>query len=227
MNGIFRYTIIAVICGLFMTQSFANAQDKTTPPTAGKPQKADKTDKTENTEKTPKGLAPVTLEDLAVNFPEVEGWNTSEIQKYPTEDLGFSVNYESRTGGKVTIYVYNAGKKNIPNDVADKVVKEEFNKVKAEIKAVAEMGVYENLKEIKNDTVTLGETSGKIKALHALYNFSVKGQNLTSEIYIFGHENRFIKIRATRPRDKNESGDKLVTELLKEIDAYFSKSFQL
>ena len=136
--------------------------------------------------------------------------------------MGFSINYESREGGKVTIYVYNGGKKNIPDNVADRIIKDELNKAKGEIQKVADMGYYENLKELKNDTVTLGGTSGKVKSLHTVYNFSSGELNVTSEIYIFGHQNRFIKIRATRPRDKDATGNKFVADLLKEIDTFFT-----
>ncbi|MDQ3798753.1 MAG: hypothetical protein M3384_04830, partial [Acidobacteriota bacterium] len=145
------------------------------------------------------------------------------IQKYPVEELGFSVNYESEEGGRVTIYVYNGGKKNIPDDISDKIIKNELNSVKNEIRRVAEMGYYQNLKEVKNDTVTLGGAGGKVKALRTAYNLSAGGRDLTSEIYIFAHQNRFIKIRATRPRDKDESGNKAMNNLLAQIDTMFSK----
>lgn len=221
MHSIFKYIILSVFSVLLTAQAIA-AQDKTMPPQTGKPEKAEETQKTDKSEKKSDGLASITLKDLSVNFPDVEGWEKGEIQKYPTEELGFSVNYESPKGGRVTIYVYNGGKKNIADGADDKLIKDELNGAKNEIRKVAELGYYENLKELKNETVTLGGAAGKIKSLHTLYNFSAGEQNLTSEIYIFGHQKRFIKIRATRPRDKNETGDKMTAELLEEIDAFFS-----
>lgn len=223
MNSRLKYAFFAVFCALFLMLSggaAVSAQDS-----GGKPPSTDKTEKPEKDKKNPKtadGLAPVTLRDLAVNFPDVDGWEKSEIQKYPTEELGFSINYESETGGRVTIYVYNGGKKNIPDDVSDKIIATEFGNAKNDIRKIADMGYYQNVKEAKNDTVTLGGTGGKVKALRALYNLSAGGQDLTSEIYIFGHQNRFIKIRATRPRDKDEKGNQAVTNLLAEIDTMFA-----
>ena len=220
MRSILKYAVLAVFCSLFMMQSVAVAQDKSTQ--SGKPEKAEKTEKVEKTEKTIDGLAPVTLKDLIVEFPEVEGWERSEIQKYPTEELGFSINYESKQGGRVTIYVYNGGKKNIPDGSSDKIIKDELMNAKNEIRRTADMGYYENLKELKNETVTLGGESGKVKALRTLYNFSAGNTDLTSEIYIFGHQNRFIKIRATRPKETGETGNKMVENLLAEVAAMFS-----
>jgi len=225
MRSILKYTVLAVFCGFFMMQSVATAQDKPAPEKAEKAEKADKTDKTKTSEKSDKteGLAPVTLKDLVVDFPDVNGWEKNEIQKYPTEELGFSIDYESREGGKVTIYVYNGGRKSISNDLSDKAVKGELDNAKSEIRKVADMGYYENVKEVKNDTITLGGSGGKVKALRTLYNLSAGGRDLTSEIYIFAHQNRFIKIRATRLRDKDETGNKAVVSLLSEIDKMFSK----
>ena len=70
MNSIFRFTILAVFCG-FIMQSVITAQDKSNQPQTGKPEKAEKIEKTE---KAPNGLAPLTIKDLAVDFPDVEGW---------------------------------------------------------------------------------------------------------------------------------------------------------
>ena len=224
MNSRLKCAFFTVFCALFLMlagSAAVSAQDSGKPPAPA--DKSGKTDKTDKPTTTVDGLAPITLKDLSVDFPDVEGWNRDEIQKYPTEELGFSINYESEEGGRVTIYVYNGGKKNIPNDLNDKIIKNELNNAKSEIQKVADMGYYQNVKEVKNDMVTLGGASGKVKALRVLYNFSASGQNLTSEIYMFSHQNRFIKIRATRPRDKDENGNKAVAKLLAEIDAMFSK----
>lgn len=224
MLTIFRNSILAAFCGLFILLSTAAAQEKSSgkPAEADKNNKIDKVEKTEPEKKNKNGLAPITLEDLATEFPDVAGWEKSEIQKYPTEALGFSVNYESNAGGKVTIYVYNGGNKKIGDGVEDKIVVSELKKAKGEIQQIADMGYYENLKEVKSETITLGGAAGKLKSLYTLYTMGPKGRLANSEIYIFGHQNRFIKIRATRPRENSE-GDKMVADLLKEIDAYFAQ----
>lgn len=223
MRSIFKYAIPGVFCCLFLLHGAAAGQDSGKPPSADKTNKTEKPEKSDKPVKTPDGLAPVTLQDLAVDFPDVGGWERDEIQKYPVEELGFSVNYESEEGGRVTVYVYNGGNKSIPNDLSDKVIRNELNSVKNEIRRVADMGYYQNVKEVKNDTITLGGAGGKVKALRTVYNLSAGGRDLTSEIYIFAHQNRFIKIRATRPRDKDESGNKAVNSLLAQLDAMFSK----
>ena len=212
MRSILKQIIFAFVCCLFLMQAAVTAQES-------QREKENKTDKTDKTKKTV--LAPLTLDDLAIQLPDVEGWQKSDIQKYPTEDLGFSVNYDSRMGGRVTIYVYSGGRKSIPNDITDTIIKGELEKAKSEIHRAAEMGYYQNVREVKNDTVTLGGSSGKVKALRSLFDMSAGGRDLASEIYLFAHQNRFIKIRASRQR--SQTVNEALIGLLAEFDEFFSK----
>lgn len=131
-----------------------------------------------------------------IDFPEVEGWEKGDVYVYPEPDLGYSVTYQSSEGGNVTIYVYNGGRKKIADGHDSKEVANELKNAKAEIKRVVELGVYEKAESVKSDVVSLG---GGIKAVREVMNLTVRGTKLTSEIYVFGHNNQFIKFRATRP----------------------------
>ena len=153
-------------------------------------------------------------------FPEVEGWDKSDKTTYPVLGLGYSYNYESADGGRVTIYVYDKRLSEIPDGVSNSAVKDEFKQVKNEISQFGKAGVYQNLKEAKSEIITLGGTSGKIKSLYALFYFTVKGQEMASELYIFGYKNNFIKIRATRPKSAVNSRE--LANLLAEIDTVFA-----
>lgn len=158
-----------------------------------------------------------------MEFPEIDGWVKGKMTTYPTAALGYSVPYQSETGGTVTIYVYNGGKSKITDGVDDKNVKKEIENAGNEIKQSGELGYYDDVKKVKDDTITLGGTDGKIKALYSLYNFKIRGQKVDSEIYLFGYNNSFVKIRATRPASKNGVSNDALNDLLKEIDELFSK----
>lgn len=190
------------------------------------PEKADKpaisTDAPAKADKPAISADALESEDIEVDFPEVENWEKSSPQTFPVAELGYAVNYSSETAGRVTVYVYNAGLKTISADISDKRVKEEIEKTKRELRMVAEAGVYENLKEIKSETINLKGKTG-LKSLYALFTFNVKGSALTSEIYLFTYKNHFIKIRATRPKESGEPGNKELAKLLAEIDTLFSK----
>ena len=159
----------------------------------------------------------------SIVFPEVEGWEKGDVATYPTAELGYSVPYQSETGGIVTVYVYNGGLSRIADGIDDQNVKNEIKKAENDIKAYGEAGYYQNVKLIKSESVTLGGISGTTKSLYSLFSFKVRGAEVDSEIYIFGYQNNFIKIRATRAKGKNGAENSEVNKLLTEIGKTFSK----
>ena len=200
-------TILVIFCSLFLMQASAVAQDKPS-------DNADKTAKTSKPDKTNSD------KESKIKFPEVEGWKKSEV-KNPMAELGDIVHYDSDEG-RVTVYFYNGVLKNISDDIKSGTLKSEMENAKNGIRQLGEMGLYQNVKEVKSDTVTLGGASGKVKALHSLFSFSAKGQELVSEIYLFGYKNNFVKIRASRPKDAGTE-NKAFAGLLAELDTHFSK----
>lgn len=160
--------------------------------------------------------------DGDVEFPEVDGWELSEKMTYPSPDLGYSVNYESPSGGRVTVYVYQGGRKSIPNELTG-VVANELKRAKSDIKTAVEAGLYQEAKELVSETVTLGGEKGAVKALHSGYMLKARGTELDSHIYIFPYQNYFIKIRATRRKTADSEANEAITELFAELDLLFSK----
>ena len=160
--------------------------------------------------------------ELKISFPVVKGWEKSEVTTYPVAALGYSVNYESEEGGRVTVYVYNSGRSKIVNGAKDKVIKDEIEKAKSEILEFEKRGVYQNVKEIKNETIALGGENGKVESLHYLLSMSARGNELTSEIYLFGYKNHFIKLRATRLYEKEGIKNQAMTDLLSALEKLFS-----
>lgn len=213
MRSIFKFIILTVFCSLFLFQMDVSAQ-------SGRPGKPDSPDKTN---KVDKPVMPVTPKKFDGEFPDVDGWEKDEIYTYPTSALGYSINYESEEGGRVTIYVYNGGMKNISDDANDSTIKGEIARAKSDIITLGKQGYYDNVKEIKSGTQTLGGASGKVKVQYVLLSYKAKGQNLTSEIYLFGYDNNFIKIRATRPKEEVGAENKALADLLSAIDTLFSK----
>ena len=163
----------------------------------------------------------ITPFDGDVDFPEVEGWELSRKFRYPRPELGYSVNYESAEGGRVTVYVYNGGIRSIPNELTGPVAAQ-MRQAKAEINAAVDAGLYSSATEVSSSTVTLGGVEGKVQSLHSLYVIKVKERELDSEIYVFPYENYFIKLRATRPKGPDGPKNEAIEALLKELDKLFS-----
>lgn len=165
-------------------------------------------------------LSPAVLaqdDGLKIVFPDVDGWEKGDIATYPTAELGFSVPYQSETSGTVTIYVYNGGHSKIADGVEDQLLIKEIRQAEDDIKAYGEAGYYQDVRLIRNDTVVLGGSGGTKKALYALFTFKVRGNEVDSEIYLFGFHNNFIKIRATRLKGKDGPDNPDVNNLLAEV----------
>lgn len=169
----------------------------------------------------PKSLSP-TGQELKIEFPDIDGWKKGEITRYPIPELGYSINYDSEDAGRVTIYVYNMGLKEIPSDVNDTMLKNEIARVKNEVQTVGKMGYYTNLREVKDETITLGGSTGKVKALKTVFSYNLQGKPVISEAYILGHKNHFIKIRATYPNVEGETENKALTDILVQLEKILS-----
>ncbi|HEV7645910.1 MAG TPA: hypothetical protein VGO50_18370 [Pyrinomonadaceae bacterium] len=199
MRLIFKLSLVSFFLALCVTTGFAQPQPKTA--------------------QTP---VPAETSSGVIIFPEIEGWTKGEITRYPTVELGYSLPYRSEGGVVVTVYAYPGNNRTIP-DSLDGIVKKEFEKAKSDIFAVGKQGVYKDVKEIKSETLVLGGSGGKIRALHALFTFSIQGRDVNSEIYLFPYQNRFIKIRATRPVSLGKEADTELAELLAELDSFLVK----
>lgn len=155
------------------------------------------------------------------DFPEVARWTKSDANIYPQKALGYSITYESDNDVRATIYVYDGGHAQIPNDLKG-LVKDELAKATKELFAMQELGYYKDVKETKNETVTIGGTSGKVKAVHAEYTFTSQGNKMNSETYIFPYKNHFVKFRISRPAAAAvEAAKSDVASLLQELDELF------
>ena len=165
-----------------------------------------------------KTLAIGSVDDL--EFPKVDGWTLSEKQTIPDDGggTGTVVNYDSKSNGRVTVYVYSHGLTSIPNDLGG-LVKQELEGAKAAIQIVAQTGFYGEVKEGKTEAVTLGGEKGSVKALKAAFTFRKNGQVLNSDILVFAYQDHFIKLRASRP---DTSTGEAYAALLLALDRLFS-----
>lgn len=204
MKTILKYFLLTFLCGLFFLQADVNAQDDA----GGRPAEAPKKTTTEKSE----------TNDSDFEFPDIAGWKKS-VSSFGGS-LGDMANYDSVEGGRVTLYFYDGGRNLIPDDLTSKILKDEMLNAKAGILQFGERGLYQNIREVKNDTVTLGGKSGKVKALYAQFYFSASGNDLVSEIFLFPFKNNFLKIRASRPKEIEKSV--VFQAFLAEVDAYFS-----
>lgn len=159
--------------------------------------------------------------DGEVEFPEVDGWELGRRSTFPQKELGYSVNYESPIAGRVTVYVYTGGVSRIPNDLTGPVAAQ-MKQAKSDIKQAVDAGYYDSVKDVRSETITLGGTDGKVKALYTLLDLRANGNKLDSEIYVFPYNGYFVKLRATRPASEKGSKIEAMEDLLKALDDTFA-----
>lgn len=98
-----------------------------------------------------------------------------------------------------------------------------LKRAQGEIFAVADMGMY---KEVKEHMVTIPIVvrtgAAAVSVLLAKYTFTAGGNRLDSEIYVFPYQNYLVKVRSTRPMSPTGK-NKPVDRLLSEIALLFSK----
>lgn len=160
-------------------------------------------------------------QDAKTVFPEIDGWTKSEVSADPKLGLGDIAHYDSDAGGRVTIYFYGGALKDVPESERDEILKRQLYETKAAIKQLAEMGIYKNVSEGKDDEKVLGGVNGKIKTRHSLLYFTSGDKELASEIFVFSDKDNFVKIRSSRP--KAADPNKTVEAFLAAIDAHFAK----
>lgn len=199
-----KITIFAAACALFLLSSNAFAQEKI------------------DTNLSPSKSTAQTVQKKK-ELPEIDGWRKNVAANSDDPDSDYIVNYDSEKGGRVTVYVYTRGLSAIPNGTDSDLVKDEMEGAKSAIRQIGDAGIYSDVKIDKNEIITLGGKDGKIKALHCNISFKTSGLTLVSELFLFGNQNKFVKIRASRPKELQESGRGALEGLLSELDSFFSK----
>lgn len=205
-----KAAVFSLIIALFSLSSPAQSKDKKDSRPAGG-------------DAPPAGSSVVNDPELKnLKFPEVAGWQLSERTVYPMEGGGYSVNYDAPGNGRVTVYVYNAGLAEIPNELKG-VIEDELDGAKAAIQSAVQAGIYSDVKETKTETITLGGDKGKVKALRANFILSRDGAKMSSSIFMLPYRNNFIKLRITRPVSVDKDLEASYAELMSAIDALFAK----
>lgn len=202
---------LILLVSLFAAAAFAQEpgkgkDDKAKP----EPQKVEK----------PAVKAPARTKGEPLEFPDVEGWQKGTTVKYPQRELGYGLNYDADGGSRVSVYVYNNGRKDIKNSLTG-AVKEEIENAKAGIDAMVEMGAYSDVKVLKDEKSKLGGKDGKIDVLRKVLSLKAGNTALHTEIILFPFEGDFVKIRASRPKSLGPEAEEAVNKLLAEIEAFF------
>jgi hypothetical protein len=170
-----------------------------------------------------KASTPSVAGPLKLSFPQVNGWHLSEPRQLPPESGGYSVAYNSDEKIAVTVYVYNRGLAQVPDDLANPVIERELASAKEAIQEVKRKGLYQDAREEESKISVLGGRTEGPKTLYARFRIIVDQQETLSELYVFPFQNHIIKLRVTRPAKENEQGQASLDRLYGELAQLFAK----
>jgi hypothetical protein len=158
----------------------------------------------------------------ALQFPEVEGWESSAKRPIPAPGDGYTVAYDSPGYAAVTVYVYSHGHEKITDDLGG-VIKDELEGAADAIRTVARMGIYSEVKEGKTETVLLGGNQGKVKVLTTNFTLIRGDQKMNSEIYLLPYRNNIVKLRVTRSASATADMNSSFAKLMLALDGLFAQ----
>jgi hypothetical protein len=157
----------------------------------------------------------VPLKEVGISLPKTAaGLSYKGRQTYEPEGLGYSVAYGNRLC-LVTLYVYNRGKKDIPNGKGSDLVAAELKGALEELKGAEKAGVIRNVKQPKGDA-TLPEAARATFAT-ASFTFDVEDGGCKGSILVVGRSNHFLKIRVSQYVVGGKTNDREVHRFLEAL----------
>jgi len=156
-----------------------------------------------------------------ISLPEVMGGLSREsICNYELTKagLGISVNYQADSRMNATVYIYDSGISNIPDDLDSKIVKDQFNQVIQEIFMAYEKGVYEAVVKLTEGKMYLANSAESLEVLSALLMISTRKKRRFSHIYLSVFNNHFLKIRYSYDESVEAEGIKTLRLFSDEVD---------
>jgi hypothetical protein len=155
-----------------------------------------------------------------IDFPDVKGFTRGKVTVFPQAELGYSVPYNA-PGLTVTLYVYNGGKKEIPDGARSDAVKAEMKGTLKALEDARKAGYYKSVKEVGEEgTVTLGKGKDRPQALHRRFEVEhAKAGPALSETYLTGYKNHFLKFRISYDPENKPEAEKLIATLVDALGA--------
>jgi hypothetical protein len=141
------------------------------------------------------------------------------IRDFERENPGFgtSVSYNA-PGITVTIYLYTAGLKSVPSNLASPVMRRHFAEVVGEVIGAGKRGgYYSNVKKISEEEVSLGAPHAEPRALLATFSYVQSGRERLSKLYLMGYKNHFLKVRFTYDKSVRSGAEETHKQFLREL----------
>lgn len=145
------------------------------------------------------------------------------LKRHYYQDKRLGVSYLYRRGNHVcSLYVYNAGIKNIANGTGS-LVQRQFDNARNEIRDMVRRGYYKNVVEVKNRERKVKTGNGSIQYLWSVFEFEAFGKDRESNLMMTARKRHFIKVRCTYLRSELKEGRGIFKRFVKDLSANLAR----
>lgn len=155
----------------------------------------------------------IVLPDLMATLQKEEGVTDFE-PRLPGGGIG--VGYDG-PGITVTVYIYTANHKSIPDSLQSALIKEHFKQVENDIVQQGVRGAYTNVKKLSQDVIAWGSDGTGPKSLHSSFSFAQGGSDRLSHLFLLAYRDHFLKVRFTYDREVQPEAEKILKNFLAEF----------
>ena len=146
-------------------------------------------------------------------FPDVlAGAKLVKVMDYEKDNPGLGVGYHYGVNNfKVSVFIYNVGRPQIPSNTTSPIIIKMFDQARDDVYVLEKKGNYKDVALlIPQETVKIG----KFPFLHAKMTYSEHNIKRTSQLYLTGFKNYFVKLRITYFTDDAINGEKSLDKFL-------------
>lgn len=133
----------------------------------------------------------------------IAGLPFAGAKKFEDPRLGLGITYE-KEGASLTLLIYSAGHKEIPQGIDSALLREQFEQSKADIQEGVRQGIWSKASLEREGVVQLGSHEPTISAREAVFELSKGDIVLRSYIYMTAGNNSLFKVRYTVLRSGGE-----------------------
>lgn len=113
--------------------------------------------------------------------------------------LGLGVTYQEG-GTSLTLFIYNAGQKEIPPGVDGSLVRAQFEQSKSDIQEAVRQKIFDKAVLEREGIAQLGSQDPKVPAREAVFDVKMGNEELKSYLYMTSVNNFLFKVRYTVPQ---------------------------
>lgn len=129
----------------------------------------------------------------------IAGLPFKDAKKFEDPRLGLGVTYENE-GASLTLFIYNAGQKEIPTGIDGSVLREQFEQSKGDVQEAVRQNMLDKAALEREGVAHLGSHEPTVPVREAVFELKKGNNEFKSYLYITAGNNFLFKVRYTVPK---------------------------